>query len=72
MHEINELLLTLSHSIARDIMKCGEDKGMAVHRIQFMSGVYPDKEIPMGGLCEVALASVIYESLRERLTAPER
>lgn len=70
--EIGALLMSLSISIARDIMEGGSFNGVKATRIQFKGGSYPENEISMGGLCEVALTSVIYESLRDRLTAPER
>jgi len=70
--ETKPLLMLLSESIARDIMAGGSFRGVKATRIQFKGGAYPENEISMGGLCEAALASVIYESLRNRLTAPER
>lgn len=57
----------LAELIARDIFHSGDEPGSATQRIQFMGGKYPDNELPQGGLCELALAKLIEESIDCRL-----
>jgi hypothetical protein len=59
----------LAEKIAREIFECGSEpsrQGGLVQRIQYMGGTYPDNEIVLGGLCERALADVIYETLQAK------
>ena len=67
IQKVDTLLMALSMGIASDIMRDGGDLGQPAHRIQYIGGEYPDNEFPMGGLCEVALTSVIHRSLTKRI-----
>jgi hypothetical protein len=65
--EIETLITALSQAIARDIMETGNDPNGPAKRIQFMGGKWPDNEIPLGGLNEIALSRIIHKTLRKRL-----
>lgn len=52
----------LSDFIAREIMRCGDEPGRSVTRIQYKSG-HSSNELDNGGLNEPALSNVIQESL---------
>lgn len=52
----------LAAKLARKIFECGDDLpqfGGKTQRIQFMGGTYPANERAMGGMNEMALASLI-------------
>ncbi len=55
----------IAETIARSIMKLGDDGKSKCRRLQFMGGDYPANERAQGGLCETALVSVIEKALRE-------
>lgn len=59
-------LIILSDKIARDIISAGDGK-TPCHRIKFMCGYYPGREIGNGGLCESDLSKLILSSLKANL-----
>lgn len=61
----------LAAYIARRIFEIGEQDGLDVHRIQFLGGSYPDKEVGRGGLNEAALIGHLYGILSDAEEAPE-
>lgn len=60
----------LGKRLARTVFALGEKQteGRSIHRLQFLSGSYPDNEYPEGGLCETALADVLSEALQQQET----
>lgn len=61
------MMKLMAKKIAKHIFDAGSDRSPdgKVNRIQFMGGKWPDNEIPMGGLNEIALASVIENAIEE-------
>lgn len=68
--ETPEAIRLLAEKIAREVFASGDEPrgGGKVHRIQFMGGWYPNGEIPLGGFCEIALASCIELALKKHMT----
>lgn len=52
----------LAAKLAAAVFSVGCERGRP-HRIEFKLGEYPDNERSGGGLCETALASVLYHAL---------
>jgi len=64
----------LAGIIAEAIMECGDEPERPTTRIQFISGSWSENtEKTQGGLCKVALASLIQDTLNRELmdSAPE-
>lgn len=64
----------LGKALARAIFEFGSDPGRPCTRIQFLGGSYAEKsEFPMGGLCEVALASFLVREIEKlESTTPQQ
>lgn len=45
------------------LFSLGSEPGMPCLRIQFMGGLYPDHEHPMGGLSPLSFQTWIYDEL---------
>ena len=56
-------------AIARDIFEVGDEPSSPVHRMQFIGGTYPDNEKTQGGVCEIALETLIKNSLKKQIVA---
>ena len=52
--------------LARAVFACGDDVRGKCKRIQFKLRDWPDDEISGGGLCETALAYLLYRELRRK------
>ena len=52
--------------LARAVFACGDDVRGRCKRIQFRLRDWPDDEISGGGLCETALADLLYRELRRK------
>lgn len=53
----------MAKAIAKDIFDLGNKLGRPIHRIQFLTGKYPDNEISQGGLAQDALANELKKIL---------
>jgi predicted membrane chloride channel (bestrophin family) len=60
----DETAKQIAYHLAREIFAVGDESSSPATRIQFMLGKWPDHERAAGGLCEIALASVIHSRLR--------
>ena len=52
--------------LARAVFACGDDVRGKCKRIQFKLRDWPGDEISGGGLCETALADLLYRELRRK------
>ena len=57
----------LSHKMASELLKVGDEPNSPVHRIEFKGGEYPDNEIPQGGMNLDSLTRWIYRELPEMI-----
>ena len=55
--------LKLAKYLAKHIFECGDEPGVKITRIQFLSGEWPDAEKPEGGLTQDPLARAILAAL---------
>lgn len=55
----------LARLLARRLFMAGDEPGQPATRMQYMSGTWPDKERPQGGMCEMAVMSLFKTVLDE-------
>lgn len=60
---LNSLVMHLSHAVARDIFRVGDESDNPCQRLEFKGGKWPETETAQGGLCEKALAREIENSI---------
>lgn len=58
----------MAAALARGIFACGDEPNDKAQRIQFMGGSWPDSETNLGGLSEVALASLLVRLIETHKT----